>query len=110
MATPQLEGIVVPLLTPFRRSDGDLDEPAMRRLVDRLIETGVQALIVNAATSEFFHMDEAERRRAAEVVVEHAAGRIAVLAGAGAPGTRLSIAAARHAQSIGAVGLLMMPP
>jgi 4-hydroxy-tetrahydrodipicolinate synthase len=108
--TPHLEGIVVPLLTPFRADNGDLDEAALRRLVDRLIPTGVQGLIVNAATSEFFHLDEAERRRAAEIVVEQAAGRIPVLAGCGAPGTRLSIAAARHAQSIGAVGLLMMPP
>ena len=106
----QLEGIVVPLLTPFRTDTGDLDETALRRLVDRLIPTGVQALIVNAATSEFFHMDEAERRRAAEIVVEQAARRVPVLAGAGAPGTRLSIAAARHAESIGADGLLMMPP
>jgi 4-hydroxy-tetrahydrodipicolinate synthase len=107
---PKLEGIVVPLLTPFRREDGDLDEPALRRLVDVLISTGVQCLIVNAATSEFYHLSEPEKKRAAEVVVEQAARRVPVLAGAGSPGTRLSIDAARHAEAIGADGLLMMPP
>jgi 4-hydroxy-tetrahydrodipicolinate synthase len=107
---PKLEGIVVPLLTPFRRDDGELDDPALRRLVDVLISTGVQGIIVNAATSEFYHLSEAERKRAAEIVVEQAAHRVVVLAGSGAPGTRLSIDAARHAEAIGADGLLMMPP
>lgn len=107
---PTLEGIVVPLLTPFRRDDGDLDQKAFRSLVDRLVDAGVQALIVNAATSEFYHMTERERRTAAEVVIDQAAGRLPVLAGCGAPGTRLAIEAARHAESIGASGLLMMAP
>ena len=110
MITKPLEGIVVPLLTPFDRESGDLDVPALRRLVDTLIPTGVQALIVNAATSEFYNLSEAEQRTAAEAVVDQAAGRVPVLAGCGSPGTRLSVAAARHAESIGADGLLMMPP
>lgn len=108
--TPQLQGIVVPLLTPFRRDNGDLDADALRALVDRLVASGVQSVIVNAATSEFYHMTEAERRRAAEIVVDQAQNRVPVLAGCGAPGTRLSVEAARHAESIGANGLLMMAP
>lgn len=107
---PNIEGIVVPLLTPFEAGSQDVDAPALRSLVDLLIAQGVHALIVNAATSEFFLMDDAERRRAAEVVVEQANGRLPVLVGAGAPGTRNSIAHARHAEAIGATGLLIMPP
>ena len=107
---PPVEGIVVPMLTPFT-ADGDaLDVPALRGLVDRLADAGVHGLIPNAGTSEFYHLDDAERRRAAEVVVEQAAGRLPVIVGAGAIATRHVIQWAKHAESLGAAGLLIMPP
>jgi dihydrodipicolinate synthase/N-acetylneuraminate lyase len=108
--TPKLQGIVVPLLTPFSRDPDAFDETAYRRLIDHVIGAGVHAVIANAATSEFNSLDEAERERAAEVAVEHAAGRVPVLVGAGSPTTRHSIRWARHAEKIGAQGLLVMPP
>ncbi len=106
----QLEGIVVPLLSPFTRDTDELDVPALRRLVDRVIDAGAHAIIANAGTSEYYHLDEDERRTEAEVVVEQAAGRLPVLVGAGAQSTRASVRWAKHAESIGAQGLLMTPP
>ena len=106
----KLEGIVVPLVTPFTADNEAIDVPALRRLVDVLIEAGVHGLIANAGTSEFFHLDDAERQQAAEVVVEQAAGRIPVLIGAGGIATRHAVRWARHAASLGADGLLLMPP
>ena len=105
-----LEGVIVPLVTPFDADTDELDEVALRRLVDRLISGGVQCLIANASTSEVFHLSDHERRREAEIVVDQAGGRVPVLVGAGAPGTRLAIEWARHAQSLGADGLLIIPP
>jgi 4-hydroxy-tetrahydrodipicolinate synthase len=105
-----LEGIVVPILTPFSRGTDELDDVALRRLVDFLIDAGVQGIIANASTSEFYHLTDDERRREAEIVIEQAHGRVPVLVGAGASGTKLSVLWARHAQSLGADGLLIMPP
>lgn len=107
---PRLEGIVVPLLTPFSSKSDELDVAALKRLVDRLIAAGVHGLIANAGTSEFYTLDDEERRREAEVVVERVAGRVPVLVGAGATGTKLSIIWAMHAKAIGADGLLIMAP
>lgn len=106
----KLEGVIAPLLSPFTLESDELDVPTLRRHVDRLIDAGVHALIANAGTSEYFHLDEAERRVEAEVVVEQAAGRVPVLVGAGAMSTRASIAWAKHAESIGANGIMMTAP
>jgi 4-hydroxy-tetrahydrodipicolinate synthase len=108
--TIKLEGVVVPLLTPFTRDTDQLDVPALRRLVDRLISAGAPAIIANAGTSEYYHLDDDERRREAEVAIEQAAGRIPVLVGAGAVATRQVIRWAKHAESLGAAGLLIIPP
>ena len=105
-----LEGVVVPLLTPFSRDGNEVDYAALRRLVDVLIYAGVQGIIANAGTSEFFHMDDAERRKVAEVVTQHAARRVPVLCGIGAVATRQVVSWAKHAQALGASGLLLMPP
>lgn len=108
--TQRLEGIVVPMITPFTPDGDGLDVPALQGLVDRLVAGGVQGLIPNAGTSEFYHLDDAERRLEAEVVVERAAGRLPVIVGAGAVATRHAVQWAKHAESIGATGLLIMPP
>jgi 4-hydroxy-tetrahydrodipicolinate synthase len=104
-----LEGIVVPLLSPFTRQGDELDVTALRRLVDRVIDAGAHAVIANAGTSEYYHLDEAERLTEAEVVVDQVRGRVPVLVGAGAQSTRASVRWAKHAESIGANGLLMTP-
>lgn len=108
--TPNIEGIVVPVLTPFTPGKDELDIPALKRLVDWLVGTGVSALIANAGTSEFYHLDDAERLQEAEIVVDCVAGRLPVLVGAGAVATRHSVRWAKHAESVGASGLLVMPP
>lgn len=108
--TIALEGVVVPLVTPFTRNGDKIDVAALRRLVDILIGAGVQGIIANAGTSEFFHMNDEERRHVAEIVVEQVAGRLPVLCGIGAVATRHVIEWAKHARSLGADGLLLMPP
>jgi 4-hydroxy-tetrahydrodipicolinate synthase len=107
---PKLEGIIVPVLSPFTPDTDQLDVPALKRHVEWLTSTGISAVIANAGTSEFYHLDEAERRLEAEVVVQQVNGRLPVLVGAGAISTRETIRWAKHAESIGASGLLIMAP
>ena len=105
-----LSGVIVPLATPFTANGDEIDFPAYRRLIDGVIGSGVSAIIANAATSQFAALSEAERSRAAAAAIEHAAGRLPVLIGAGAASTREAIFWTRHAQSLGAVGVMIMPP
>lgn len=108
--TVPLEGIVVPMLTPFDPASLDIDFDALGRQVDFLASSGVNGIITNAGASEFYHLSDDERRRVAEFVVGRASGRLPVLVGAGSSGTREVISFARHAESIGADGIMLMAP
>ncbi len=96
-----LRGVYVPLLTPFQ-SDGELDPPALERLVDYVLAAGVHGLFLGGTTGEFPLLSTAERQRVAEVVVARAAGRVPVVVHAGAPSTREAIQLARHAPHVAA--------
>jgi 4-hydroxy-tetrahydrodipicolinate synthase len=106
---PDLSGIIVPLLTPLT-ADDEVDLPALRLLVDRLISAGVSAVVADAGTSEFSQLSDEERRAVAETVIDQVAGRIPALVGVSTPGTRTTIAHAKHAESIGAQGVMVLPP
>lgn len=104
-----LEGIIVPLATPFNKDD-EVDFPAYRELIGRVAGSGVSAIIANAATGQFASLSDAERTKVAEVAIEAAGGRIPVLIGAGAASSHEAIRWTRHAEKLGAVGVMIMPP
>jgi 4-hydroxy-tetrahydrodipicolinate synthase len=104
-----LRGVYVPLLTPFQ-PDGELDPPALERLVDYVLAAGVHGLFVGGTTGEFPLLSTAERQRVAEVVVARAADRVPVVVHAGAPSTREAIQLARHARDIGASAAAVVAP
>lgn len=97
------------LVTPFTQS-GALDETALRRLVRRQLDAGIHFLVPCGTTGESPTLDRHERRRVVEIVVEEAAGRVPVLAGAGGYDTREVIEAAREMAGAGADGLLSVTP
>ena len=74
------------LVTPFT-SGGALDETALRRLTRRQIDGGVHFLVPCGTTGESPTLTDAERARVVGIVVEEAAGRVPVLAGAGGNNT-----------------------
>jgi 4-hydroxy-tetrahydrodipicolinate synthase len=97
------------LVTPFT-TDGTVDEPAVRRLAARQIDAGVHFLVPCGTTGESPTLTPAEMRRVVELVVETAAGRVPVLAGAGGNDTRSVIALAADMQRVGADGILSVTP
>jgi 4-hydroxy-tetrahydrodipicolinate synthase len=105
----EFTGVGTALITPFTAS-GDLDEAAVRRLAKRQIDGGVHFLVPCGTTGETPTLDERERRRVVELVVEEAEGRALVLAGAGGYDTREVRHAAREMQQAGAQGLLSVTP
>ena len=97
------------LVTPFT-AGGAVDEPRVRALAARQIEGGVHFLAPCGTTGESPTLSAAERRRVVELVVETAAGRVPVLAGAGGYDTRAVAEQAREMERAGADGILSVTP
>ena len=105
----KLEGVYSVLPTPFTAS-GDLDEASLRRVVDLFIGAGVNGVTALGVTGEVARLDDVERRRVLDVVVEQVNGRIGVVAGTTADGTRTCIGYSRHARETGATAVMVSPP
>ena len=108
MRTP-FTGVGTALITPFTRS-GAVDEAGVKRLARRQLDAGVHFLVPCGTTGETPTLSEDERRRVVELVVEEAAGKAPVLAGAGGYDTKEVVHAAREMQKAGATGLLSVTP
>src|SRR5205807_954928 len=102
-------GVGTALVTPFTRS-GDLDQAAVRRLGRRQIDAGIHFLVPCGTTGENPTLTHAERLRIVEILVDEAAGRVPVLAGAGGYNTSDVIRLAADMQKAGASGLLSVTP
>jgi 4-hydroxy-tetrahydrodipicolinate synthase len=101
-------GSIVALITPFR--NGSIDEPALQSLVEWHIEQGTHGLVPVGTTGESPTLSHEEHRRVVELVVEAAAGRRPVIAGAGSNSTAEAISLARHARQVGADAILVVTP
>lgn len=104
-----MRGIFAALLTPLD-GQGRLNEPSLRRLVSVNIQRGVDGFYVGGSTGEAFLLTTQERRRILEVVVEEAAGRVAVIAHVGAIGTDLTLELGKHAVAVGVDAISSIPP
>ena len=102
------EGVSTALVTPFR--DGEIDEPALRELVEFQIATGIDGLVPCGSTGESATMSHAEHQRVVEIVVGTARGRVPVVPGTGSNNTREAIELTRHAKEAGADGALLISP
>jgi 4-hydroxy-tetrahydrodipicolinate synthase len=102
-------GVGTALVTPFRK-DGSVDEPAVKRLARRQIDAGIHFVSPCGTTGEAPTLNDREKLRVIELVVEEANGQVPVLAGAGGYNTREVIAFAREVERTGAHGLLSVTP
>ena len=105
----KLEGVYSVLPTAFT-STGDLDDASLRRVIDLFINAGVNGVTVLGVTGEVARLDDTERQRVLEVVTRHVAGRIGVVAGTTAEGTRTCIGYCQHAKDAGATAVMVSPP
>src|SRR5437764_12491790 len=96
------------LVTPFR--DEALDEAASGPFVEWQIAQGSHGLVPAGTTGESATLSPAEHRRAIEICVEAAAGRVPVIAGCGSNDTAHAIELTRAAKAAGADAALHVPP
>jgi dihydrodipicolinate synthase/N-acetylneuraminate lyase len=105
-----LRGAVAAALTPLRGGGEALDEEAFSPYVDFLVAGGLDGLLALGTTGEGFLLPVEQRRRAAELFVETAAGRLAVAVHAGAQSTQDTVELAAHAAGLGADGVAVIAP
>ena len=102
-------GSIVALITPMQ-GDGSVDYDALRRLIDWHITEGTDCIGVVGTTGESPTVSVAEHCEIIRVAVEHAKGRVPVMAGAGGNSTAEAIELSRYAQRVGADCTLSVVP
>ncbi|NQV61820.1 MAG: 4-hydroxy-tetrahydrodipicolinate synthase [Alphaproteobacteria bacterium] len=98
------KGSIVALITPFR--DGLVDEDALRKLVDWHVEQGTHGIVPCGTTGESPTLSHEEQGNVIKIVIDQAAGRLPIIAGAGSNNTAEAISLTQHAQAAGADAVL----
>ena len=104
-----LKGVFPIAPTPFR-TNGDLDLPGMGRVLDCMIDQGVDGICILANYSEQFLLTDAERDTLLDVCTKHVDGRVPVIVTASHFSTRIAAARAKRAAEAGASMIMLMPP
>lgn len=102
-------GSIVALVTPMHE-DGSVDYDALRRLIDWHIAEGTDCIGVVGTTGESPTVTYEEHHEVIRVAVEHAKGRVPIMAGAGSNSTREAIAFGAYAKKVGADCTLQVVP
>lgn len=102
-------GLTVAMVTPFKRG-GELDEAALRKLVDYHVECGTDSLAPVGTTGESPTLTHDEHDQVIRIVCEQAAGRIQVMAGTGSNSTAEAVRLTSAAKRNGANGALVVAP
>jgi dihydrodipicolinate synthase/N-acetylneuraminate lyase len=107
--TDPLRGVIPIAPTPFTPS-GDLDPAGQRRVLDCMIDQGVDGICILANYSEQFALSDEERDRLIDLCLVHVAGRVPVIATCSHFSTRIAAERGRKAAHAGAAMLMLMPP
>jgi len=105
-------GSIPAIVTPFKKN-GDLDLPALEKLVSYQLKGGVDAIVVTGSTGEAATLDDQEYTTVVETVVKKVAAskiRVPVIAGAGSNDTKKAVHFSLLAKSAGVDGLLHVTP
>jgi 4-hydroxy-tetrahydrodipicolinate synthase len=100
---------LVAMVTPMR-PDGTISEPGLVSLVDHLLSTGCDGIVVGGTTGESPTLTEAEAARLVRAVAAQSKSQARVVAGVGTYDTAASIQRAREAEAAGADALLLVCP
>jgi len=104
-----ITGSIVAIVTPMHE-DGSLDLPRLRSLIDFHVKEGTDGIVVVGTTGESPTVNVEEHCELIRVAVEHAAGRIPIIAGTGANSTREAIELTEFSRKAGAVAGLSVVP
>jgi 2-keto-3-deoxy-L-arabinonate dehydratase len=106
---PRHRGVFPVVPTTFTAA-GELNLASQKRCVDFMIDAGSDGLCILANYSEQFALADDERETLTREILEHVAGRVPVIVTTTHYATRVCVARSRHAQSLGAAMVMVMPP
>ena len=109
MTKPVYQGIWPVAPTPFS-ADGVVDYEGMIRVLDCMIDQGVDGICILANFSEQFLISDAEREQLTRVCLEHAGGRIPLIVTISHFATDIAVTRAKFAKQLGAEAVMMMAP
>jgi 2-keto-3-deoxy-L-arabinonate dehydratase len=110
MSEPTVYRGVFPIApTPFH-TDESVDEEGMRRVIDFMIDAGVDGICILANYSEQFALTDAERDHLQAICLEQADGRVPVIVTTSHYSTRIAAERSRSAEDAGAAMVMLMPP
>lgn len=101
--------LITAMVTPFDKQ-GEIDYPATRNLINHLIATGSDSLVVAGTTGESPTLTFKEKVKLFQFTVKEVAGRVPVIAGTGSNNTRESIELTQEAQAVGVDGIMLVVP
>ncbi|MGZ4030802.1 MAG: 4-hydroxy-tetrahydrodipicolinate synthase [Tumebacillaceae bacterium] len=101
--------LLTAMVTPFD-DNLQIDYGKLDRLIEHLIETGTDTIVVAGTTGESPTLSHDEKISLFKYVVEKAAGRVKIVAGTGSNNTADSVAFSQEAEAVGVDGLLLVAP
>lgn len=105
--------LFIAMVNPWKENTYELDEPALRKLVNYYLEQGARdkiGLIVNPEAGEIFYLTRREKARIVEIVLDEVKGRVPVVAGVLDVSSEGTLAVARDVKRLGVDGVFVMPP
>ena len=103
-----ITGSLPALVTPFK--DGQVDRDALKKLVNWHVDQGSHGLVPVGTTGESPTLTHSEHDEVVQIVVDEAAGRIPVIAGAGSNNTVETVRLVKAAKAAGATAALVVSP
>jgi 4-hydroxy-tetrahydrodipicolinate synthase len=104
----QFTGTYTAIVTPFK--NGQIDEPALERLIKQQIKGGVDGIVPVGTTGESATLDYEEHIHVIALAVKFAHGKIKVMAGTGGNSTKEAIYLTQQAEKVGADATLQVAP
>ncbi len=108
LATP-VHGVAPIAPTPFDEYD-EVDYPGQKRVIDFMIDAGVDAICILANYSEQFSLTDDERERLTTLILDHVAGRVPVIVTTSHYSQKVAAERSQRAQQAGAAMVMLMPP
>ena len=102
------KGACVAIVTPFDNTGINFSE--LGKMIDYQIENHTDAICITGTTGEAATMNDTEHKAAIKFAVEHAAGRVPVIAGTGSNDTAYAIELSKYAESVGVNAVLLVTP
>ncbi|MBB5142989.1 dihydrodipicolinate synthase family protein [Desulfovibrio intestinalis] len=104
-----IHGIFAVTVTHFNQ-DGSIDYSAISNHIQWLLKSGVHGIMPVGATGEWPALSIDERKKVAEFTMKEVNGKVPVIVGAISPNVDVSVELSKHAGSIGAAGVMILPP